>query len=295
MTGSPRPLLDGLIDYAGLFPPAALPMRDAVAEYAAQRGGAHGWMLGRFVLPVTRLAEFATEAEHRFSAAADPWRLSAVLGTDPDADIAACAAFNSAQRGATCDAVEIRAVSVEDVARIGRAHRTASLATYVEIPVDPDPSPLVEAIAGRRLFAKIRTGGVTRDAFPAPEHVVRFIRACLRAGVPFKATAGLHHPVRGEYPLTYEPASARAPMYGFLNVFLATAILRDGGTEADALALLTESDPSAFAFVGETVAWRDRPFVPARLSQLRERAALSFGSCSFAEPVADLTAMGAIS
>ncbi len=53
MNDALRPLLSGLIDYAGLFPPAAVSMADAVANYAAYRTSADAWALGRFVLPVT--------------------------------------------------------------------------------------------------------------------------------------------------------------------------------------------------------------------------------------------------
>jgi hypothetical protein len=169
------------------------------------------------------------------------------------------------------------------------------LTAYVEIPVDADPAAPVAAIGAHGLRAKIRTGGVTPDAFPAPGNVVRFLAACVRAGVGFKATAGLHHLLRGEYPLTYAPGSATAPMYGFLNVFLAAALLRDGGSDDEAAALLTESDASAFAFGAHGITWGHHRFLPARLAQLRAQVAVSFGSCSFAEPVRDLTALGVLS
>ena len=83
---------------------------------------------------------------------------------------------------------------------------------------------LIAAMAGTGAHAKIRTGGVTPEAFPQATSVARFIHACAMADVGFKATAGLHHPVRGEFNLTYEPACPRGVMYGFLNVFMAAAL-----------------------------------------------------------------------
>lgn len=286
-----RVLLTGLVDHAGLFPPAALTMREAVAEYATHRGGPHAWMLGRFVCPVARLAEFADAAGPRIDPAA-PWRLAALAGDGIAADLAVVAAFDATHRGATIDVVEVKASTADAVAAIARAARGVPVAVYVEVPVAEDPTPLVEAIGAAGLRAKIRTGGVTADAFPTPPRVARFLGACVRAKVPFKATAGLHHPLRGEYRLTYAPDAPHGTMFGFLNVFLAAALLRDGGTEADAVALLEERDPGAITADDRRVAWRGRTLLTARLAQLRDAAAVSFGSCSFAEPVADLTALG---
>src|SRR6185436_15978516 len=106
------------------------------------------------------------------------------------------------------------------------------LQPYIEIPVSGDPAPLATAVgrAGGRL--KVRTGGVTADAFPSAADLARFLRAAVQAGVPFKATAGLHHPLRAEYRLTYEPGSACGTMFGFLNLFLATAFVSAGMDDA---------------------------------------------------------------
>jgi len=123
---------------------------------------------------------------------------------------------------------------------------------------------------------------------------VRFLGTCLREAVPFKATAGLHHPLRGVYPLTYEPGSACGRMYGFLNVFLATAFLAAGLGEADAGELLEESDPDTLTFGAADVTWRSLCLPLDRLAQSR-RLLTSFGSCSFREPIDDLTLLGLLS
>ena len=163
-----------------------------------------------------------------------------------------------AAAGATAlaaDVVEVKAGSVRAVDALLDA-LPRDLQAYIEIPIDPDPAPLVAALARRGARAKVRTGGITPDAFPATSTLLRFLRACTAAGVPFKATAGLHHPLRAEYRLTYAPDSARGMMFGFLNVFLASAFLRQGMGDADAGALLEEGSLEAFRVTGEAIEWR---------------------------------------
>jgi hypothetical protein len=138
------------------------------------------------------------------------------------------------------------------------------------------------------LNAKLRTGGVVADAFPSSELVARFIRACLRAGVPFKATAGLHHPVRASYRLTYEAGGPTGVMFGYLNVFLAAALMATGLDDADAIRLLDERDPDAFELRTDSIGWRGHVLTAAEVRRARERVAVSFGSCSFREPVDEL-------
>ena len=287
--GAPvRALLAHLIDYAGLFPPAQLEMEMAVRQYAAYRVSPTAWMLGRFVVPAARLHEFARAAAPHLSTGGDAWRLSALLGDDAAAGAGTVAAFNASHGSAICDCIETTAKTPDDVDRLARALRGIDVHAYVEVGVRDDPAPMIAAIGRNRLRAKIRTGGTTLGAFPTPSDVVRFITACIRAGVPFKATAGLHHILRGEYPLTYESNSPRATMHGFLNVFLAAALIRDGGDARDAEALLVERDTAAFAFSAEGIRWHASKFLTPRLAQLRDRVACSFGSCSFAEPVDEL-------
>ncbi len=87
-----RGLLRELIDYAGLFPPAALSMSESVANYDAYSRSEWNWLLGRFVLPVARLPELEQAvAARRISTNEEHlprWRISALLGSDPVEDIA---------------------------------------------------------------------------------------------------------------------------------------------------------------------------------------------------------------
>jgi hypothetical protein len=297
MSSALRTLLRGSIDYAGLFPPAGLDMPRAVRGYAEHRDGPHAWALGRFVLPASRLAELEAAAADLVprGPSAPPWRLAALLGADPATDLHEIGELNCrhAAEGAgavTADVVEARADSVEAVARL-LERVPAYLQAYVEIPVSRDPAPLVAAIGGAGGRAKVRTGGVTPDAFPPASDLVRFIRACLTAGVPFKATAGLHHPLRAEYRLTYEPDNPRGPMFGFLNLFLATAYLADGLETRLAETLLEERDAGSIRWDDSGVEWRGRRLGLDALARARERGIVSFGSCSFTEPIGDLESL----
>jgi hypothetical protein len=285
MNSALRALLTERIDYAGLFPPAALPMGEAVANYASYRDGADGWALGRFVVPVVRLEEFAEAAAPHVRGA--PWRLS-VLAQASDADV--IGAFNARMRGfSQVDTVESRATSVEEIAAL--APLAAVGACYVELPVHEDPSPLVAAVAAHGLRAKVRTGGVTADAFPAAADVARFLTACARHGVRLKATAGLHHPLRGDYALTYDPHAAQGTMFGYLNVFLAASFARQGMSEAGLTELLEERAAAALRVTGDGISWRGHALDTATLARDREQFAVSFGSCSFREPLDDLLAL----
>ena len=140
--------------------------------------------------------------------------------------------------------------------------------------------------------AKIRTGGVTADAIPPTRDVAAFLVGAARAGVSFKATAGLHHAIRAAHPLTYAADSPTAVMHGFVNVFLAAGLARAGGSLDEVAAILDETDPSAFRFEPAGVHWRSRAIALTQLQETRDRFARSFGSCSFTEPVQDLHAWG---
>lgn len=277
-----------LIDYAGLFPPAQLDLPAAVREYAAALAGPHRAMLGRFVLPLARLAEFDAVLAALPSSETSRWQLSVLAGSDAAADAASIAAFNSRPGGARIVSVETKAATAIDVARL-TAPFPSSLEVWVEIsPSAPDLAACIDAIRVAGRGAKIRTGGVTSAAFPAAALVARFLRECQRARVPSKATAGLHHPLRGDYRLTYAAGSPHGRMFGFLNIFLAAALVHSGASEADTIALLEDGDATNFRATSDALTWRTHRFDTAALQATRRALCRSFGSCSFAEPVEGL-------
>jgi hypothetical protein len=284
-----RTLVAGAIDYAGLFPPAALSMRDAVRNYAAYHDGAHAWALGRFVVPVARLAEFRENAASVLQSAELAWRLSVLAGPGGADDWRAVE--RPGLNGAVVEALELQVRGPEDVVVVA-ARLPTGLDVFYEIPIGADAGELLAAIARVGGRAKVRTGGITADAFPSVGDLARFIVACARSAIPFKATAGLHHPLRATYRLTYDADSPRGDMFGFLNVLLAAAFARERLATEDVADLLAERDPSAFQFAADGVAWRGRNVSIHALGQTRGSLALSFGSCSFIEPIEELGALG---
>lgn len=285
-----RILLAELIDYAGLFPPAALPMAEAVRGYASYRASTDAWALGRFVVPVARLDELAHAAS---SLAGDcEWRISALLGNEVAVDLEGIRAFNDAHRGRLAiDVVEARAATPAAVASLSNA-AAEGLTVYAEVPVADDPVSLIDAIARAGLRAKIRTGGVETSAFPTAAQVARFIHRCASASVSFKATAGLHHPVRAEYPLSYAPGAPTGTMFGFLNVFVAAALARVGVDEDELARVLEERAPRTFMLADDVVRWREHALPVSALAHARANFAIAFGSCSFREPLDDLRHLG---
>jgi hypothetical protein len=155
---------------------------------------------------------------------------------------------------------------------------------YCEVPFRD-----LDRVHSAGCFAKLRTGSVKPELIPTVEDVAAFIIACADRRLPFKATAGLHHPVRAVHPLTYEADSPRATMHGFLNVFLAAAFTWHGQRAIEPI--LAETDASAFRF-DERAHWREWSLDAEQIRDSRTQFAHSFGSCSFEEPVEDLKALG---
>lgn len=283
-------VLAGLIDYAGLFPPAGLGMAETVRNFAAYQASDASWALARLVLPVSRLQEFegALAALPEVERLGARFPITALLGSDPVADLAAVCTFNERHvHGGPCIlSLEARVGSGEQVARLAGLVRE-DYELYCELPLDGDLTALVGQVGAAGAAAKVRTGGVTPRDIPAPESVLAFLAACATEGVPCKATAGLHHALRGDQALTYAPDSPRGTLYGYLNVILAATVLWQERSTEEAYRLLTlgretapTQDPSAIHWGGISVT-RDE-IVQARAEFLR-----AIGSCSFTEPLAE--------
>ena len=298
MTASLGAFLLGAIDYAGLFPPASLELAEALANYRVYQRSADAWALGRFVVPVARLAELEellqrARAGEAGAIAAPRIPLSVLLGSDITAEIAIVQGFNrrSLEHGSKVESVELKA-GTADQARAVLAELPADWQRYVEVPLGPGAEAVLDAIHGGGGLAKARTGGITAEAIPSPEELVGFLALVAVRKLPFKATAGLHHPLRGEYRLTYAEGSPSATLHGYLNLLLAAAILWKGGGPDRAMEALLETDPGALRFDAVSLVWRNLRLDAAALAGMRRDFFHSFGSCSFREPLDELAAGG---
>lgn len=296
-----RQFLTGFVDYAGLFPPAELDMQEAVRSYAEYRDGDDNQLLGRFVVPASRLGEF-TEPGAKYLDRGEgsvPWCLSVLV--DGDATFARKAMLeftashmeNSPLGHALCDAVEVRAMDDIQITTLAKSF-SSPIRIFFEVAPDERMERNLELVARNEGAAKIRMGGTTPDAFPSAKSVVKFIVACNRFRIPFKATAGLHHAICGSYPLTYKEGSGRAPMFGFLNLFLAAAFVRKGLSEQQAQQILEETNPAEFSFLESGISWRGHDLNREEIRMSRSQFFLSFGSCSFKEPLDEAQRLGLI-
>ncbi len=282
------------IDYAGLFPPSSVSMSEAVINYAMYRNSNYAWMLGRFVVTAARLDEFYESAKDFISRdGGNAWRVAVVAGDDVTKTIDQVKNFNAANSPSiVCDVLEIRADSA-GVIENAALSVPDDITAYFELPLDATLPDLVSTLAVRGQRAKIRTGGVTPEAFPSTQAIIRFVKTCLAANIRFKATAGLHHPIRCFRPLTYQADSVKGTMHGFLNLFLMTGFAREGYRPSLLEDVMEEEFEEVFAFDDQCAIWRDEYVLSTwQIERMREYGLQSFGSCSFDEPVADLQKLG---
>ena len=238
MDDARRAALTALIDHAPVFPPASLPVPEALDEDRRARADEHAWLLARLVWPASKLGELGGEDR--------------ALSVVRDEDVA----NDTVSQALRVEAVETRWESGLDGLE-GEA--------YVELPLGDGLEEKVAGLAERGLRAKVRCGGAV---VPSAAELGRFLRVCREAGVPFKATAGLHHPLAAE------------GRHGFLNV-LAACVFADG----EALSGEVELD-------AQSLRWRGREAGPHELARVRREQLVAVGSCSFFEPVADLQGLG---
>ena len=274
-------LLAGLIDYAGLYPPARLDMRSAVRNYLDYQGGPHAFALGRFIVDLARadeLREAAGDALGTMSLSViaqpeiDPQGLTALIGD-----------------GFRIESVEIKCPASTTIAELGR-RLPKNLEHYIEVPIDASPA-LLDVLAASQMRAKLRLGGVVPEAFPDAKSVALVLKEVLNRNIAFKATAGLHHPIRSRHHLTYAPGSSMAVMHGFLNLACAATLLHSGWSVDEAVDTLEEEDPSAWDASLDVIRCRNFAWSSAPLRDMRSFFT-SFGSCSFTEPIHDLESLG---
>mgnify|MGYP006426822097 CR=1 FL=1 len=317
-----RAFMQRIVDYAGMFPPADLPLREAMESFLSYRAEPERWMLNRFVLPTTRLDELRP---FRQAIASNPPVGLSVLGQGGGTEEDFLEAFTAdLDRIDTCiedhnshvrpDVMEVRlpasllnAFEAAPVSRFLEAvdsalarHGLAHLDIFFEVPLTdataaqlPNVLPAFASANADQpvpeqsiLGLKIRCGGMEPELFPSVNQVARAIVACRDAGVRFKATAGLHHPAR-HYDEQYE-----VMRHGFFNVFGAAVLAAEHTLDVDGVAaVLREENAETFTFTQEGMQWGPLSASVEDISHSRATLAHSFGSCSFAEPVDELRAL----
>lgn len=310
MFASLRALLTGLIDYAGLFPPARLTLDQAIRNYVRYRQSPNAWMLGRFILPAARLEELEPYHEELFRFG-PPFAFS-VLGrggatlaeflTNLRADLHDIAAFRKRHgERVTVDVIELRLPAELSDPRLPEStetlYKTIRVFPAVDLLVFCEPPGQSEGFLEQLgmlpcdyVGFKLRCGGLDAAAFPSSERVAEALRGSLDMGVPFKATAGLHH------PLPRFDATINARMHGFLNVFLAGVLAHAHDLSAEQIRRILDDDQARhFTFDDRKASWRTLRATTAEIAEARRDFVLSFGSCSFDEPCQDLRALGWLS
>lgn len=284
--GSLRALLERSIDYAGLFPPAKLPLDEALANFASYVRSADAWMLNAFVLPV---ADFGAANPSRISALG-PKTENALAFRDALRDVAKRIENNASVQQIEMVLPDDFDAKLLENARDQLAHSPAAQ-VFWETPAAEAPRA-IERIAAhnkqqsRRFGFKLRTGGVTADAFPGIGDVAAALVAAAKHRVPVKFTAGLHHPLRQHRD------EVNTKMHGFLNVLGAGVLaLEHGWGERETAAMLEDEDAGAFRFEDQTFSWREWKIDSLQIAEHR-KLITSFGSCSFDEPREDLATLG---
>jgi hypothetical protein len=319
MKASLRTLLAGLIDYAGLFPPAQLPLEETIANYARYRQEPEAWMLGRFICPAAKLKNLSAFHDDLFSSG--PAFAFAVLGPNhaswPECRdgmkeaLQSLQAFRNRHGGhVAADVLEMKvptdiveasdlkgtAARLIDIRAIIEAAGFKDLTVFFENGFDRGEravATVIEAIsiynrdAPPRAGFKLRCGGLEASAFPTAEQIAFVIRNAIMNGVPLKATAGLHHP----FPRF--DAAVGTKMHGFVNVFGAGVLAYAQYLEPTLMVgLLRDENRGHFVFDKTGFHYGTLHATTAEIAAARQEGVISFGSCSFDEPRDDLRTVG---
>jgi len=288
MVDSIKALLDGIFDYAGLFPPAALPMDQAVAEYLRHREGSESHLLNKFVCPINWLDDFWQAVQT--TAPDSEWEI-AVLGTSLEGvrqDQSVIQSFLSGTHGRVCvGGYEIKAQPKDISSTTLKPLQSCGFDdVFIELPWTSGMDDALHAIAEHDgIGAKARVGGLDAAAYPSVELVAGFIQECVNLDLSFKLTAGLHHPLRHKHP------TIDAFEHGFLNVLMAAVFAHSQDLNKKEIGwILSQSNLSEFSAESDEVIWGEWEATTEDIHDARE-SFKGIGSCSIAEPVADLTAL----
>ena len=276
-------LLAGLFDYAGLYPPASLDLRSAANNYLRYRRSKHSAALGRFIVNLDRADEFRSIVGDSLA----DFSLSVIATENTDlVFLAQCV-----DTGFHIESLEIKCSDPSAIERMTQ-QVPHNVVAYFELPIDLSSLPAVEAVHAAGARAKIRMGGVVPEAIPSTPDVAQMLKMLADLRLPFKATAGLHHPLRSKRALTYHPQSPIGLMHGFMNLSAAAAVAFFGGDVEEVARLLTEEDSAAWTVSADLLQVRNQSWTAGQLATLRRDFFIGIGSCSFEEPIHDLESLG---
>ena len=275
-------LLAGLFDYAGLYPPASLDLRSAANSYLRYRRSKHSVAVGRFILNLDRADEFRSIVGDSLA----DFSLS-VIATE-NTDLAFL--VQHIGTGLHIESLEIKCSEPSAIERITQ-QVPQNVVAYFELPIHPSSLPALEAVHAAGARAKIRMGGVAPEAIQSTPDVAQMLKMLADFRLPFKATAGLHHPLRSKQALTYHPQSPTGLMHGFMNLSAAAAVAFFGGDAEEVERLLTEEDPAAWKVSADSLQVRNQSWTADQVATLRRDFFIGIGSCSFEEPIHDLESL----
>ncbi|KKI91504.1 hypothetical protein WQ54_14500 [Bacillus sp. SA1-12] len=281
-----------LIDYAGLFPPAALSLTEAIKNYHSYIHGPNCWMLGPFVLPASRLKElepFRDDFNDQY-----PLRLSVILSNSEkfESELMALQLFLETYKNAGfIETIEVPLSSQLDYVFLEKV--TKQLADYrIFCEITGTNDQLLAKLdfiqkhnktSPGSLGIKFRMGGITSNLFPTAKQVAFVIYESKQRGLALKFTAGLHHPLR-QYREEVETF-----MHGFVNVFTASIMAYCRSVnKAIIQAILLDEDMTNFSFTRDTLSWCNLTVNSSEINHARNFFAASYGSCSFDEPRQEL-------
>ena len=300
-TASLETLLAKSIDYAGMFPPCSLALEPALQNHAQYVRSSEAWMLNTFVLPIEQF-----DAAKQLLSLFDPAHLLRVAALGPktanaDAFLDALEEANAATRSLSRYDVGLVAISHLEMflpQDVDLAALKEARAIIGDLPVfwEASPDRAEQTIASltehnsdedaATFGYKLRTGGVTADAFPTSAQIASALVTPATHQLPIKFTAGLHHPIRQFRD------EVKTKMQGFLNVLGAAVLTAEHRWDAkQAATMLEDENEASFSFGEDFFAWREWKIDVERL-RYRRKFVASFGSCSFDEPREDLRALG---
>lgn len=307
---------NGIIDYAGLFPPAKLDLKTSFENYINYKNSDYRNLLSRFILPSGLLNELKDLIEKKYTSENDI-KLSILANSSENLDdfhLKLSETLNSIQqfKSELSDSINIDLLEIKIPDELLSGHKESYVTEFINRISDEviknlsedtffflegntnddwkdNIKKLINGIYHHNLIIyynagfKLRTGGIKPDMFPSSEIISHSIKECIDRNVKIKFTAGLHHPFRNyDYEL-------RTFMHGFINVFSAGLIAYRHNLSINGMNdILNDENGNNFVFSMNCFSWKDWKICIEEIELARANLMISFGSCSFDEPIGDL-------